>query len=48
MRESYDEYVQYAEVFERGVEIWRKEEERFVWQARAGSWVYQEDFIGNL
>ncbi len=42
-----DEHVQYAGVFARRVEGFWKEEARFVWQARIGNWVYQEDFISN-
>jgi len=48
VRESCDEHVQYAGVFARGVERWREQEARFVYQARAGSWIYQEDFVGGL
>ena len=48
LRSAGDEYVQYAGVFERGVEGWRKEEARFVGEARVGSWIYQKDFIDDV
>ena len=43
-----DEHVQYAGVFARGIEAGGEEEIVFVWQAYAGSWVYQENFAGGV
>ena len=48
-RSARDEYVQYAGVFERGVEAkGKRKEESGAGKARVGSWVYQEDFAGGV
>ena len=43
-----DEYVQYAGIFARGVKAGWEEKTSFVWEARAGNWIYQEDTTGDV